>query len=413
MLTRRITYFWLALFIAGPVCAMADDWVGSGRVLVVGQPSTPCPGATYTTIGDAVSAAGPGDEIEICPALYAEQLIITKPLKLVGVEANGVNRVLLQPSLTDLMGLATEAVITVMNTKGVVVENLAIDASHNTVASCSPSVAGVHFFDASGKVKDSAIFGAKLANPTNCNTLRYGNGYGVKIDSSQPGPFTVSVEHNSIHDYGADGVLVLGTGGTPITAEIDGNTISGPGPALGTFQFGVFIAYGPVAHIKDNFITEGLCGSLTLSECIAVRSEGVTLRVPGDGTVVEGNIISDAQSGIFINGANDLKVTNNQISNIYGEDGIDIQGTAAGYFTNSVIKGNHMFNTGVAAEGCGIWEAYGTGTISGNEISDNTVNDGYCGVAYAPPDMVGAGTYTNVLYSLVNTALPNPPDVEP
>ncbi|MGA7409740.1 MAG: right-handed parallel beta-helix repeat-containing protein [Bryobacteraceae bacterium] len=413
MLTRRVIYFWLALFIAGTVCAMADDgWVGSGKILVVGQPSTPCPGATYTTIGAAVTAANPGDEIDICPALYPEQLIITKRLKLVGVEANGVNRVLLQPSLTDLMGLATEAVITVMNTQGVGIENLAIDASHNTVATCSPGLAGVHFFNASGKVKDSAIFGAELTNPTGCPTLPVLNGFGVLVDANQPGPFSVSVEHNSIHDYTANGVFVNGTAGG-VKAEIVGNTISGVGPASGTKQFAIYLLNGAIGKIHDNALTEGLCGSLTTVACIAVRSEGVTTRNAGDGTEVNDNIITDAQSGIFINGANDLKVMNNQISNIYGLDGIDIQGTAAGHFTNSVIKGNRMFNMGAADEGCGVWESNGTGTFTGNEISDNTVNDAYCGVGYVPSDMVGSGTYSNVLYTLVNTALPNPPDVEP
>ncbi len=320
MLTRRTTYLclWLALFIGGSVYAMADDdWTGSGKTLVVGQPSTPCPGATYTTIGAAVTAANPGDEIDICPATYPEQLVITKRLKLVGLEVNGVKRVLLQPTLTDIMGLATEAVITVMSTQGVVIENLAIDASHNTVATCSPGLAGVHFFNASGKVKDSAIFGAELANPTGCSKLPVLNGFGVRVDANQPGPFTVSVEHNSIHDYTANGVFVNGTAGG-VTAEIDGNTISGIGPVGGTFQFAVYLLNGAVGNIRKNTLTEGLCGSLTTAACVAGRSEGVTIRNAGDGTEVSDNIITNAQSGIFINGANDLKVIDNQISNIYG-----------------------------------------------------------------------------------------------
>src|SRR5581483_8448037 len=112
------------------------------------------------------------------------------------------------------------------------------------------------------------------------------------------------------HDYTAAGVQATGTG---IYANVEGNNISGIGPAGGLFQFGVFIVNGPVASIRWNVITEGLCGSLSASDCIGVRSEGVTLRAPGDGTTVDGNVISNAQSGIFINGANRLRVTNNQI----------------------------------------------------------------------------------------------------
>ena len=46
------------------------------KTLTVGQPNTPCPNPQYATITQAIDAASPGDEIDICPALYAEQLQI-------------------------------------------------------------------------------------------------------------------------------------------------------------------------------------------------------------------------------------------------------------------------------------------------------------------------------------------------
>jgi nitrous oxidase accessory protein NosD len=165
-------------------------------------------------------------------------------------------------------------------------------------------------------------------NPLSCTALPFGNGFGVQVYAGQFGPFHVSVRHNSIHDFTANGVQVTGAG---VTAEIDANTISGVGPSSGIFQFGVFIINGAVAQITNNVITEGLCGALAISDCIDVRSEGVTLRAIGDGTVVDGNIISNAQSGIFINGANRLRVTNNQIRNIDAMSGMDIQATASGF----------------------------------------------------------------------------------
>ena len=48
--------------------------------LVVGKLNTPRPNAQYSTLAVAITAASPGDEIDICPAVYPEQLIITKPL---------------------------------------------------------------------------------------------------------------------------------------------------------------------------------------------------------------------------------------------------------------------------------------------------------------------------------------------
>ena len=130
-------------------------------------------------------------------------------------------------------------------------------------------------------------------------------------------------------------------------------------------------------------------------DCLKVRSEGVTLRAVGDGTVVDHNTITRAQSGIFINGANDARITNNLIGNIDVLDGIDIQGTASGFFT-CLIDDNTIFNIGPTPFSspfnfsCGVSEFSGTG-VSGNTISHTTVNDPNCGVAFVTADRVESG----------------------
>jgi hypothetical protein len=308
-----------------------------------------------------------------------------------------------------------------METQGVDIQNLAIDASNNTVSGCSPGVASIHFSNSSGRVANNAIFGGHLANPLSCTSLPFGNGFGVLVDGNLPGPFQVSVNQNSIHDYTANGVQVNGKG-TTITAEIYRNTISGVGPSSGIFQFAIFVLNGAVGQISHNVITEGLCGTLSSADCIGVRSEGVTLRAVGDGTVVDSNVITNAQSGIFINGGNNLRITNNQISNIDAMSGMDIQGTASGFFTNSVIDGNTIFNVGPIdadasndEEGCGINEYSGTG-VSGNTILHTTVNDAYCGVASVTADHVEWSVFNNTLYTELNSdSYPTtyPPAVEP
>src|SRR5208337_4386257 len=130
-MTIRMKYISFALGMLVSVCAIAH--AGETK-LTVGKPNTDCPNAEYTTIAAAVTAAAPGDIIEICPALYPEQLVISKPLTLRGLTVNGVGRVLLQPSLAaGFGGLSFEAVIAVTNTNNVTIENLAIDASMNTL----------------------------------------------------------------------------------------------------------------------------------------------------------------------------------------------------------------------------------------------------------------------------------------
>lgn len=404
------------LLLSGAVCASA-----CAATLTVGQPNGPCPNAQYTTIGAAISAANSGDVIQICPAVYPEQLSITTPLTLQGISTtvNGlpVNRVLIQPTLQVLPGIPSPAVISVGNTQGVTIENVAIDASHNTVSGCGSILAGIHFFNASGTIRNNAIFGAQLANPKSCYNSQApisDNGIGVfinngsAISSSSPnsgstGPSQVTVENNSIHDFTSYGVWVAGTG---ITATVEGNTISGVGPSTGVFQFGVVIANGAVGQINSNVITEGLCGSLAILDCYNTRSEGVVLRLPGDGTVVNGNTISNVQSGIFLNGGNNASITNNQIQNVQALSGMDIAG-----FTNSQITGNTISNVGPIdqnasndEEGCGINEYSGSG-LSGNTISNNTVSDAYCGVAAVQADHIQSGMYFNTLYTQLDSDL--------
>jgi hypothetical protein len=305
-----------------------------------------CPNAAYATIGAAVTAAASGDEIDICSGTYPDQLVIVKPVTLRGLSATGVNRVLLQPtSLYNVGTLSFAAVISVVNTTGVVIEGLAIDASLNTVSGCTELLAGVHFYNSSGAVANSAISGAQQATPCVAKASALGNGFGVQVDtaSGQNGPFSVSVSGNSILDFNRAGVLVNGVG---LSADVTGNTISGVGPGTGYFQFGVVVEGGDVGRVTHNVISQGNCGSIDFSDCVNVRSEGVVFKSPGDGSVIDSNYISNAHSGIFLKGANNAQITNNVIMNIDALDGIDVQGTASGYFTNSLISGNtisHIF----------------------------------------------------------------------
>src|SRR5947199_401287 len=106
-----------------------------------------------------------------------------------------------------------------MNTT-VNVENLAIDASNNAVNGCSPILAGIHYSNSSGKIKNSAISGAQLQNVSSCASF-FSNSYRILVDTdgTQPGPFHVSVEKNSIHDFTKDGIHAIGSG---VTVYIDG-----------------------------------------------------------------------------------------------------------------------------------------------------------------------------------------------
>jgi hypothetical protein len=181
MPTSKLTCHWIgfALVFLGLSCP-SPTW---GKTWIVATGQTPCATWDFTTVGAAITAAAAGDEIDICSGIYPEQLMITKPLTLAGIGGQGVGRTLIQPAnLVSAGNTGFTAVITVMGTSGVVIRNLAIDASNNTFNGCTIAVAGIHFYDASGIVDSDSISGTALSNPTSCTTLFPGNGFGVQVD---------------------------------------------------------------------------------------------------------------------------------------------------------------------------------------------------------------------------------------
>jgi nitrous oxidase accessory protein NosD len=234
------------------------------------------------------------------------------------------------------------------------------------------------------------------SHPGACTTLS-GNGYGVLLESTGTGSYSVLVQGNSIHDYSKEGVRAIGN---DLTATVAGNVITGLGPAVGYFfQFGVFVLNGAVGLIKGNQIAEGDCGTLNLPDCISARSEGVVLRAVGDGSVVDQNVITRAQSGIFINNANKARITNNLIGEISASDGIDAQG-----MSNSLLRNNSISNaTPLANQSCGIVENPGMGSAGGTEgnnlIINTVVNDAWCGIVYDPTSTVVSSQFSNVQFT--------------
>jgi len=414
MLRKRVIQGGM-LFLLSSCCSLIH-----AATLVVGSTSV-CSNATYATISAALFAAAPSDEIDVCPGIYTEQLVITQPVTLHGISGDGSQRVLIQPSsITNVQNPVNQqqnippfqAAISVVNTSNVTIDGLAIDDSNNSVTGCGTTLAVIHFSNSSGAVSNNVLTGG-LSTPLSCTALFPGNGFGVQVDTSagKTGPFSVSITGNSIHDFNRNGILAMGAG---IIAEISGNTISGVGPTTGYNQFGVFIANGAVAYVSHNMISQGTCETLTATACVNQRSEGVVFRAAGPASVVDANFIASVQSGIFLNGANQAQITNNTIMNVDALDGIDIQGTAAGYFTNSVILGNSISHVWFDSTHftCGISEASGTG-VAQNLILNNTVNDAYCGVAAVAADQASGNTYLNTLYGTLNSALAPPPSMEP
>ncbi len=81
---RRLTGV-VATIAALPLVLVAP-WpaAAAGGVLVVDRDGAQCGNARFTSIQAAVDAARPGAVIQVCPDLYAEAVVVDKPLRLMG-----------------------------------------------------------------------------------------------------------------------------------------------------------------------------------------------------------------------------------------------------------------------------------------------------------------------------------------
>jgi len=122
-----------------PTAAMA-------AVLVVDDDGVQCPGAPYTTIQAAVTAASPGDTIKVCAGTYPEvaagPLAINKPLTLLGaqdgVDARGLRGA--ESIIADIQGTSVAASPVVID--GFTVQNSSIAAFTGYGIWMNPGVSG-------------------------------------------------------------------------------------------------------------------------------------------------------------------------------------------------------------------------------------------------------------------------------
>jgi hypothetical protein len=97
---KRIVAFALAACV---LSFMAADGAATGpATLVVDDDRAQCSNADFASIQEAVVAADPGAQIQICPGLYAESVAVAKPLRL-HADPDAVTAVdCFQPTLSEL-----------------------------------------------------------------------------------------------------------------------------------------------------------------------------------------------------------------------------------------------------------------------------------------------------------------------
>ena len=295
------------------------------------------PVGIFATIQAAVDAAADNYTVEVGAGTYVEQVVVNNIDGLTIVASAGALVTIQAPADvvqtgTKASGQGVEAVVTVLNSAGVTIDNIDVDGhgAGNTVTSGNDFV-GVFYRNSSGSLLTVDVAGVR--DPYENGTTAGGHpiisgiqrGQGVLVSNDNGPHLAFTMTGGSITDFqktginvrNADldisGVTITGGGAQTINAQngiqvqlstgtIDGNTISGIGYA-GTqdvYSAGMLLFANTDLDVTGNAVT-GSNGESLAGKVIGI---GVfDFGIPNSGGEVSGNTLSSVDIGISADGA--------------------------------------------------------------------------------------------------------------
>jgi hypothetical protein len=217
------------------------------ETIVVGPADGTCPGAIFSRIQSALDAAVPGSSIFVCAGVYAEQLLVTKRVKLLA--APGVRLVpgrLAVFTTSPSSGRPVAAAVTVR--APATIDGFAIDAGAHGITACDgtePLLAGVYVRGVATAVLGTGVTGTRIPDATSTCA----NGVAILVDGG--GSARIRLEGNSLDGYQQAGIIVQGAGARATVRE---NFVQGDGGTAPYAQTGIVIANGAAARVEDNVV---------------------------------------------------------------------------------------------------------------------------------------------------------------
>ena len=379
----RVVFCGVVLALAAPNLCLALGATQAALNLSSASAQTVAVGAclpklqTYSTISQAVAAVSPGSTVLVCPGTYPEQITITQPLTLRGVQSgNASNPVVTVPpgGLTQSIALPPFSIptffqILVKGTEGgmVNINGLAVDGANNLVPS-GDGLEGIYYLDSSGVISGVAVYGQ-----TAINQAGDGFGVGIEVESTTSSPKTFTVGNSSIHDFGGEGIFAAG-GPKTLTVNILSNSVVASNSFAGlAVEGGIYLPGGMGSVLGNNLISHPVVPGPTVGTGISIPSN----------VAVSGNTIVHWDIGVASEGDSNT-ITSNTVS--------------LATFTNVLILGannklEHNFFVDSNGSGAIDFDCKGTG----NTVINNVINEMDYGIASSPANnTVTPNSYSNV-----------------
>ena len=328
----KTTILSLAIFVTALVISGIKT-AAAATLTVANATSVSCSG-TYMTIQAAVTAARPGDTINVCNGTYDEQVSVTKQLTIRGIDSNQMNQAIIMPtnavanSTSTTTGNPIAAIVLVNGTASVNLSNLTVDGSANGINGCAPTLVGVYYRNSSGTADSLAVRNIKLGTGLEgCQS-----GLGVFVQTGTGNQSKVTVSNCSVHDYQKNGITANEVG---TNATIKGNDVAGIGATPNIAQNGIQVADGAVGMIDSNFVLNHIYSQCTDPNTCGAASINI-LVATSNGVKVTHNTVGNSQVNIYYEG-NNGEVTENRVFQGRVFDGIDLIGNMNKANNNSIF----------------------------------------------------------------------------
>jgi len=370
-------------------------------------------GNGFTTIQAAVNGASSGGTVYVCPGTYPEQVTITKPLRLMGVQvtAGTLDAPVIVPPVGgivangfDIFSNPVAAQIFVASSTGTVtVSRLTVDGTGNDLAGCVlTTLEGIYFQNTSGTISDNAVrnqYQSDYADFGGCQ-----NGLAINVESAASGN-TVTVNANSVRAYQKNGITATGAATGPGAlgphVTISNNYIVGLAatalnwPKTGAAENGVQIGFGATGSVSGNIVIDDIWAQDTYTDSGDAASGILVYASPG--ITVSNNEVGSTQFGIVTvtdatyGPADTTMITGNKVAGTQIFDGIDVCSSS------NTVHANTVF--GSTDSGIHVDSTCGSG--NGNTVSNNTINEACTGI------LTGSGTgntlTSNNFFNVTNT----------
>ena len=277
-----------------------------GRVMAKTEPPTHVVDAwqrgDFSTVGEAVEAARPGDRIVVRPGLYEEGLVVDKPLEILGdgpvaeieIRARGADALLFRASIGRVANLTLRQAGGEGEWYGVDITQGRLDLEGCDISSQSRACVAIRN-GADPRLRRNQIHDGKQGG-----VLVYDDGLGTLEDNDITANAHAGVEiktggnptlrRNQIHDGKPGGVYVYDNG----LGTLEDNDITANAHA------GVSIKTGGNPTLRRNQIHDG-------------KSGGVLVYDDGLGTLEDNDITANALAGVEIKTGGNPTLRRNQI----------------------------------------------------------------------------------------------------